>query len=114
MSILKGESTEITTYDEDGYVIGERVSVRRPRELFFDEMSATVGYLSSVPAEIGFSRRLKYLNDRPNYGHYLVGKKFGTRGGVSADFTSVDGARTWRATASPTRSSAFAPGTASS
>ena len=30
--ILKGESSEITTYDEDGYVIGERVSVRRPRD----------------------------------------------------------------------------------
>ena len=49
MYIIKGESTEITTYDEDGYVIGERVSVRRPRHLFFDEMSATVGYFTSTP-----------------------------------------------------------------
>ena len=49
------------------------------------------------PAEIGISKRVKYLNDRPNYGHFLVDKKFGTRAGVSADFTSVDGARTWRA-----------------
>ena len=85
----KGESTEITTYDDDGYVIGERVSVRRPRQFFFDEMSATVGYFSSAPEEIGVSKRVKYLNDHPNYGHFLVDKKLGTRGGVSADFTSA-------------------------
>jgi hypothetical protein len=97
MYILKGESTEITTYDDDGYVIGERVSVRRPRQFFFDEVSATVGYFSSTPAELGFSRRLKYLNDHPNYGHFLVDKKLGARAGISADFTSVGGARTWRA-----------------
>ncbi len=96
MYILKGESTEITTYDDDGYVIGQRVTVRRPRDLFFDELSATVGYLTAVTTEIGFSKRTKYLNDRPNYGHYLLGKKIGARGGISADFTSVDGARTWR------------------
>jgi hypothetical protein len=95
--ILKGESTEISTYDEDGYVIGERVTVRRPQQLFFDEMSATVGYLSSLPGEIGVSKRVKYLDDRPNYGHFLVDKKIAARAAVSLDFTSVDGARTWRA-----------------
>ncbi|RPI51728.1 MAG: hypothetical protein EHM55_18240 [Acidobacteria bacterium] len=99
MYIIRGESSEITTYDEDGYVIGERVSVRRPRDLFFDEMSATVGYFSSAPTEIGVSKRVKYLDERPNYGHFLVDKKVGTRGGVSVDFTSVGGARTWRAAA---------------
>ena len=97
MYIVKGESTEITTYDDDGYVIGERVSLRRPRQLFFDEMSATVGYFSSAAEELGVSKRVKYLDDRPNYGHFLVDKKIGTRAGVSADFTSVDGAKTWRA-----------------
>ena len=95
--IIKGESTEITTYDDDGYVIGQRVSVRRPRSLFFDEMSATVGYFTSDANEYGVSKRVKYLNDRPNYGHFLVDKKIGARAGVSVDFTSVGGARTWRA-----------------
>lgn len=97
MYILKGESTEITTYDDDGYVIGQRLSVRRPRNLFFDEMSATVGYFTSDPAEYGVSKRVQYLDERPNYGHYLVDKKVGTRAGISLDFTSVGGARTWRA-----------------
>src|SRR5688572_9842451 len=99
MFILKGESTEITTYDDDGYVIGERVTVRRPRQLFFDEMSATVGYFTSDPAEVGMSKRVKYLDERPNYGHFLIDKKLGTRAGVSVDFTSVAGARTWRSAA---------------
>jgi hypothetical protein len=97
MYILKGESTEITTYDDDGYVIGQRISVRRPRNLFFDEMSATVGYFTSDPVEYRVSKRVKYLDERPNYGHYLVDKKVGTRAGISLDFTSVGGARTWRA-----------------
>ena len=94
--IIRGESTEITTYDEDGYLVGQRVSVRRPKELFFDEISATVGYLTSDPEEIPISERTQYLNDRPNYGHYLIDKKFGRRAGASLDFTSADGAETWR------------------
>jgi hypothetical protein len=36
------------------------------------------------------------LNDTPNYWHLLTDKKFGKRAGVSVDFTSADGARTWR------------------
>ena len=97
--IVKGESTEITTYDEDGYVIGQRISLRRPRDLFFDEISVTVAYFTSDPAEFGVSKRMKYLDERPNYGHFLVDKKAGTRAGVSVDVTSVGGARTWRAAA---------------
>lgn len=94
--LLRGESTELTTYDEDGYVIGQRVSVKRPRQLYFDEISATIAYLAPDPREIPISRRTKYLNDTPNYRHFLVDKKIGTRAGISTDFTSADGARTWR------------------
>jgi hypothetical protein len=94
--IIRGESTELTTYDEDGYVIGQRVSLRRPRELYLDEISATVGYLAPDPREIPISKRTKYLNDTPNYRHFLVDKKFGKRAGVSTDFTYADGAKTWR------------------
>lgn len=96
LSILRGESTELTTYDEDGYVIGQRVSVKRPRQFYFDEISATVAYLTPDPREIPISRRTKYLNDTPNYRHFLVDKKIGKRAGISTDFTSDDGVRTWR------------------
>src|SRR5688572_8901658 len=94
--ILKGESTELTTYDEDGYVIGQRVSLKRPKQLFLDEVSTTVGYLAADPRQIPISKRTKYLNDAPNYWHLLIDKKFLKRAGVSVDFTSADGARTWR------------------
>ena len=99
MYIIKGESTEVTTYDEDGYIIGQRISVRRPDQLFFHEISATVGYFTSDPAEFGVSKRIKYLDERPNYRHFLVDREIGKRAGVSLDFTSVAGARTWRAAA---------------
>ena len=94
--IIKGESTELTTYDDDGYVIGQRVSVKRPRQLYLDEIAATVGYLTPDPKERPISRRTKYLNDTPNYRHLLVGKKLGSRARISTDFTDGDGARTWR------------------
>ena len=94
--ILKGESSELTTYDDDGYVIGQRVSVKRPKQFYLDEISATVGYLAADPRDIPISRRTKYLNDTPNYRHFLVDKKFGRRAGVSTDFTYADGAKTWR------------------
>jgi hypothetical protein len=94
--IIRGESTELTTYDEDGYVIGQRISLKRPKEFFLDELSATVGYLVPDPREIPISKRTKYLNDTPNYRHFLVDKKFGKRAGISTDFTYADGSRTWR------------------
>jgi hypothetical protein len=96
LSIIKGESTELTTYDEDGYIVGQRVSVKRPQQLYFDEISATIGYLSADPREIPISRRTKYLNDTPNYRHFLVDKKLGKRAAVSTDFTYSEGGKTWR------------------
>lgn len=94
--IIKGESTEVTTFDEDGYVIGQRVSVKRPQQFYLNEISATVGYLATDPREIPISKRTKYLNDTPNYRHFLVDKKFGKRAGISTDFTYAAGAKTWR------------------
>jgi hypothetical protein len=94
--IVRGESTELTTYDEDGYVTGQRVSVKRPKQLYFDDISATIAYLAPDPSEIPISKRTKYLDDTPNYRHFLVDKKFGTRAGVSVDYTYAAGAKTWR------------------
>jgi hypothetical protein len=94
--ILRGESTEVTTYDDDGYIIGQRLSVKRPKQFYFDEISATVAYLSPDPREVPVSKRTKYLNDTPNYRHLLFGKRIGTRAGVSTDLTYAGGARTWR------------------
>ena len=93
--ILRGESTELTTYDEDGYIMGERISVRRPKNLYFDEISLTNASLSPDPTRIGVSHRFRDF-DQPNYRQFLVDKKFGKRARASTDFTTDRGVRTWR------------------
>ncbi|MSR21969.1 MAG: hypothetical protein EXR92_00170 [Gemmatimonadetes bacterium] len=93
--LVKGESTEFTTYDDDGYVMGERISLRRPNELLFDEISATGAYFTGDPGMISVGRRVSHI-DETNYWHFLVRKAIGGRGGVSADFSSENDRRTWR------------------
>jgi hypothetical protein len=95
--IVKGESTELTTYDEDGYIMGERLMVRRPRQLFFDEISVTSAYFvgGTGDASVPVSSRFRHI-DEPNYQHYLVDKKIGSRAAVSADYTLERHRRTWR------------------
>ena len=93
--VIRGESTEITTYDEDGYLMGERLSLRRPKNLFFDEISVTNAHLTSDASKVGVHRRFNFI-DEPNYRQFLVDKKIGKRAGISADFTTAAGARTVR------------------
>ncbi len=45
---VRGESTEITTFDNDAYLMGERVTVKRPKDLYFDEIGFTSAYLGDV------------------------------------------------------------------
>jgi hypothetical protein len=95
--IVKGESTEFTTYDDDGYIMGERISIRRPKQLFFNEISFTSAYLvgGTDAANIPVSKRFRHFSDQ-NYQHYLLDKKFGKRAGLSVDYTLERGRRTWR------------------
>lgn len=90
----RGEATEITTYDNDGYLVGERVSVKRAKDLFFDELSATFGYLGDTSTPNVF-KRLDSL-DNHNYTQLLVAKKLGTRAAASADWSRAAGVETWR------------------
>jgi len=94
--IVKGESTEFTTYDDDGYITGERVSIRRPKQLFFDEISVTNAYFvgGTGPDNVPVGVRLPHIGDS-NYRQFLVDKKVGKRAAVSADFTLESGRRTW-------------------
>ena len=92
--LVRGESTEITTYDEDGYIVGERVSLKRPDNLFFDEFSVTYAYLgdTNIPNLNKRYHRLK----QSNYHQFLVRKKISERAAVSADYTFLSGAETLR------------------
>src|SRR5262245_39743409 len=90
-----GENTEVTSYDDDGYVMGERITLRRPSLAYFDEISVTRAALSSIDMP-GVIRRLK-LFAHQNYWQAQVVKHVGGSMSASADFTDVSGTETLRA-----------------
>jgi hypothetical protein len=94
LGILRGESTEITTYDNDGYLMGERVSVERPKDLFFDEISVTYAYLGDT-LRPNINKRFNRLK-KSNYHHFLVRKSLGARAAVSVDYAFQSGTDTMR------------------
>lgn len=93
LGIARGQSTEITSYDNDGYVEGQRISVKRPRNLHLDEVTVTYAYLGDLNTPDVF-RRFHRL-EQSNYHQFLVGKKFGSLL-LSADYTSQAGVETVR------------------
>ena len=96
--LVRGESTEITSYDNDGYLAGERVTVRKPQQFFFDEISITHGYLGDMTLPSVFDRADRLADS--NYRQLLVGKKLGKQAAMSADWTDTVNGATWRAAAS--------------
>ncbi|MFN7945227.1 MAG: hypothetical protein U0Z53_07735 [Blastocatellia bacterium] len=91
--VQRGESTEITTYDNDAYLTGERLVLKRPKELFLDEISVTYAYLGDISSP-GLNKRYHRLKEA-NYHQFLVGKQL-RRAAVSVDYTFVAGAETMR------------------
>jgi hypothetical protein len=92
--VARGEGTEITTYDNDGYLTGQRVVVKRPKQLWFDEVAATQAYLGDAKVPDMWNRYQRLTES--NYYQILFGKKVGKRVGVSADYTEAVGVPTWR------------------
>jgi hypothetical protein len=80
----RGEATEITTFDNDGYLTGERLSIKRPRELLFDELSVTRAYVGDISTPSVF-RRSDRLDDA-NYWQYAIAKALGKRVGMSFEY----------------------------
>lgn len=97
LGFVRGESSEITTYDNDGYMLGGRVTIRRPDDLFLDEISATEGYFGD-PANPGISDRISKIGT-VNYFDVVGVKKVGKLVGLSGDYTYQDHAVTLRAAA---------------
>ncbi len=93
--VNRGENDEFTTYDDDGYVVGERASLRRPNDLYFDEISVTRGMIGPYETP-DLSKRWKGLV-HPNYWQVLVDKRFSRAIAGSLDYTTQSGADTIRA-----------------
>ena len=81
----RGDNTEITSYDEDGYISGERLIVRKPQYLYLDEISITYAYLGDILTP-NFFDRYQRLN-QANYHQFLLRKKLKSWFDVSADYT---------------------------
>lgn len=83
--VNRGENTEYTTYDDDGWVIGGRVSLRRPKTLYFDEISVTHGTVASTTTP-NLWKRWDDL-DHTNYTQVLVDKHLTSMVAASVDYT---------------------------
>jgi hypothetical protein len=94
LGILKGQTSAITGYADDGYVTGQRLVVERPDKLFFDQVAVTYAYLGDIFAP-DMSKRYHRLR-QSNFHQFLVSKKLGKRALASADYTFHNGAETLR------------------
>ena len=94
MSIVRGEHTEITSFDNDSFIVAGRVSVKRPKSLYVDELSVTAGYLGDLSTPNVFKRFDRW--DEHNYTQVLAARKFGKAVSVSADWTDLNEISTLR------------------
>jgi hypothetical protein len=92
LPIIRGESSEITSYDNDGYLMGQRLTLSPKR--IVDEVTVTAGYLGDFRSP-SVTRRLHRLSEI-NYGQLLLKKKLSDGLTATADFTEDDGERTLR------------------
>ena len=86
LGINRGENTEHTTYDNDGFITGQRVKLKRPDKVWFDEVSVTYAHIGDF-YKPNFFERAKRLGES-NYHQFLVAKRFGKRAAVSVDYSS--------------------------
>jgi len=93
LSIDKGVSTEATTYDDDGYITGERVRVFDPKHLYLDQIAFTNAYEGDINTP-SFFERGERLKEAGNYRQVLAAKNFGKRFQASADYTFDKGTHT--------------------
>jgi hypothetical protein len=94
LNIWHDESTDITGYAYDGYITGERVSIKRPRELFFDDISVAYAYVGDLKTPNVTSRLHRLAQS--NFHRFLVRKNIGERAWTSVDYSFQSGVQTWR------------------
>ena len=85
LAINHGVNSEATSYDDDGYMTGERVTIHPPKQLWLSEVSFTKGYLGDLYNPNFFARGETLTKN--NYTQVLGRKDFGKRVSVSADYT---------------------------
>ncbi len=94
LDINRGAASEITTYDNDGYVTGERILLKKPGRLFFDEISLTNAYFGDLYKPNFFARGDRFTQG--NYHQFLLRKEIAKRINASVDYTWQDASNTYR------------------
>jgi len=94
LGVNNGENTEATGYDNDAFIMGERIIIKAPKKLYFDEISVTNAHLGELNQPSVF-RRFGNLS-KPNYRQVLVRKEVNKRFAFSADYTHDSGTDTLR------------------
>lgn len=93
--VTRGEQDEWISFDDDGFIMGERATVKRPKDVYFDELTLTRGALGplSLP-DIG-DRWSSFKHQ--NYTQALAVKKFSAMFSASASYERQIGADIARA-----------------
>lgn len=97
LAIERGQASEITSYDNDGYCVGTRAIASRSGWAGLDEIIVTIGHLGDTgrPNVLDRLRRL----DETNYQQVLVGRQLGARAAASLELARHEGIETVRAAA---------------
>jgi hypothetical protein len=98
LGIERGVSTEITTFDDDGYISGERVRIRDPKHLFFDQIGFTSAFFGDIYTPNLFDRGSSFKTS--NYRQFFLDKGLGKRIATSGEYTWQNGTDTLREAAS--------------
>ena len=94
LNIWHDESTDITGYAYDGYIVGKRASIQRPRNLFFDDISIGFGYVGDLTTPNVTSRLHRLAQG--NFHRFILKKNIGERAWTSVDYAFQSGVQTWR------------------
>jgi hypothetical protein len=92
--IERGLSTEITTFDEDGYLSGERIRIHDSKHLFFDEVGFTSAFFGDLGTPNLFDRGSSLT--KFNYRQVFAKKQLNTHVGFSGEYTWQTGIDTLR------------------
>ena len=89
-----GNSSAITSYATNGYLVGGRILLQRPSALFFDTIAYTKAYLGDLKSPQIFNRFRRL--GQTNYQQFLLAKQIGRRTSASVDYTNQWGIKTMR------------------
>ncbi len=94
IGIEHGYSSEITSFDDDGYISGERIRLHDSKHLFFDEIGFTNAYFGDITTPNLFDRGSSLKN--LDYRQVSAKKRLNERLALSGDYTWQSGTDTLR------------------